>query len=53
MIIEETDLCYELLVFPDGTDYLKIGSDDVTVDKQQAEQLIEVLAKWVAGEEIN
>ena len=61
MIIEETKNCYELQVnhsfggypiitltsFREGDDVNSIG-----IDKRQAAQLIEVLQRWVDGEEI-
>ncbi|EHS6872716.1 hypothetical protein KWC53_004500 [Salmonella enterica] len=54
MKIEETVNCMAINVF---TDYDTICMQDFTgdyvrVDKQQAGQLIEVLQRWVNGEEI-
>lgn len=54
MKIEETVNCMAINVF---TDYDTICAQDFTgdyvrIDKQQAAQLIEVLQRWVDGEEI-
>lgn len=54
MKIEETVNCMEINVF---TDYDTICVQDFTgdyvrLDKRQAEQLIEVLQRWVDGGEI-
>lgn len=61
MIIEETKNCYELQVNHSLGDYTIImltsfreGDDvnSISIDKHQAAQLIEVLQRWVDGEEI-
>ena len=61
MIIDETKSCYELQVSDSFGDYNIImltsfrEGDDVNsigIDKNQAAQLIEVLQRWVNGEEI-
>lgn len=54
MKIEDTANCLEINVF---TDYDTICVQDFTgdyvrIDKQQAAQLIEVLQRWINGEEI-
>ena len=61
MIIEETKNCYELQVSDSFGDYdiimltsFREGDDvnSIGIDKHQAAQLIEVLQRWVNGEEI-
>lgn len=61
MIIDETKNCYELQVSHSFGDYpiimltsLREGDDinSIGIDKHQAVQLIEVLQRWVNGEEI-
>ncbi|QYW02889.1 hypothetical protein [Klebsiella phage ZCKP8] len=61
MIIEETKDCYELQVNHSFGDYTIITltsfreGDDVNsigIDKHQAAQLIDVLQRWIDGEEI-
>ena len=62
MIIEETENAYDIHVTPqeleDGTFvvelYQEIGSgieSYIGIDKQQAQQLIEVLQQWLNGED--
>ncbi|QCQ57327.1 hypothetical protein KGB50_gp44 [Shigella phage DS8] len=61
MIIDETKNCYELQVSHSFSDYpimmltsFREGDDvnSIGIDKHQAAQLIEVLQRWVDGEEI-
>lgn len=61
MIIDETKICYELQVSHSFGDYpiimltsFREGDDinSIGIDKYQAVQLIEVLQRWVDGEEI-
>lgn len=51
MIIEETEDTYEWEASSDG-DYLYLGDDGLCVCRKQATQLIEVLSKWINGEDI-
>lgn len=53
MIIEETYECYELTVKADRNADLKQFGGWIQIDRDQASQLIEVLQKWVNGEEID
>lgn len=61
MIIDETKNCYELQVSHSFGDYpiimltsFREGNDvnSIGIDKQQAVRLIEVLQRWINGEEI-
>lgn len=54
MIISETDKRYEFEVYQSscGDVGFSQGRDLIVIDKQQAAQLIEVLQRWVNGEEI-
>ena len=58
MIIEETHDCYEVKIMS-GDEALDMYQYDcqasiewIQIDKQQATQLVEVLQKWLAGEEV-
>ena len=58
MIIEETDDCYQVRILA-GDEALDIYQCDcqeniewIQIDKQQAAQLVEVLQKWLAGEDV-
>lgn len=63
MIIEETENSYDMHVdsyeLEDGTpviEFMQEGDlgieNNIGIDKQQAAQLIEVLEKWINGEDI-
>lgn len=54
MIINETDRLYEFEVYQSscGDVGFSQGYDLIVIDKTQAAQLIEVLQRWVNGEEI-
>lgn len=63
MIIEETENAYDMHVteqeLEDGTPVVELYQENgagiesfIGIDKQQAAQLIEVLQRWVNGEEI-
>lgn len=63
MIIEETENAYDMHVteqeLEDGTPVVELYQENgsgvesfIGIDKHQAEQLIEVLQRWVNGEEI-
>lgn len=54
MIINETDRRYEFEVYQSscGDVGFSQGRDLIVIDKPQAAQLIEVLQRWVNGEEI-
>lgn len=51
MIIEQTEDHWELEVVAD-MDFLQFNGGAIEIDKQQARQLIEVLQKWIDGEEV-
>lgn len=54
MIIEETYDCYQLRIEA-GDEVFDIYQRDgewIEIDKKQAAQLVEVLQKWLAGEEM-
>lgn len=53
MIIEETRECNQLSVLADRNADLNQFGEWIQIDKDQARQLIEVLQKWVNGEEID
>ena len=52
MIIEETHECNPVSVRGDLIFDIRQTCDWIQLDKQQATQLIEVLTKWVNGEEV-
>lgn len=52
MIINETHECNAMTVKADRNADLRQFGELVQLDKQQALQLIEVLQRWVNGEEI-
>lgn len=52
MIIEETHECNAIAVKADRNADLKQFGEWIQIDKQQARQLIEVLQKWLDGEEV-
>ena len=63
MIIEETENAYDMQVtcheLSDGTPVVGMHQENgsgvestIGIDKQQAAQLIEVLQRWIDGEEI-
>lgn len=52
MIINETHECNAITVKADRNADLRQFGEWVQLDKQQASQLIEVLQRWVNGEEI-
>lgn len=63
MIIEETETAYDMHVtaqwLEDGTPVVELHQENgagvesfIGIDKHQAAQLIEVLQRWVDGEEI-
>lgn len=54
MIINETDRRYEFEVYQSscGDVGFSQGLDLIVIDKNQAAQLIEILQRWVDGEEI-
>lgn len=54
MIIEETEAKYAMEVYVPSCGGLGLaqGADLLLIDKQQAAQLVEVIQKWLAGEEV-
>lgn len=54
MIIDETDRRYSFEVYQSDCGDVGFSQDRdlIVIDKQQAMQLIEVLQRWVNGEEI-
>lgn len=52
MIIEETHECNPVSVRGDLRFDIRQMGDWIQIDKHQAAQLIEVLTKWVNGEEV-
>lgn len=52
MIIEETHECIAITVKADRNADLSQFGEWIQLDKHQAAQLIEVLQRWVDGEEI-
>lgn len=58
MIIEETHDCYQVKILA-GDEAFDMYQNDcqggiewIQIDKQQAAQVVEVLQKWLAGEEV-
>ncbi|MEH2922391.1 hypothetical protein ACFFL1_05975 [Samsonia erythrinae] len=51
MIIPENEDCYGLEVEDLGW-MLSIGSDGLAIDREQAQQLIVVLQRWIDNEDI-
>lgn len=52
MIIEKTNECHSLYINTELVINLRQCDDWVQIDKKQAAQLIEVLQRWIDGEEI-
>lgn len=57
MIIEETDTHWPFVVVSEGDGNfesldMRFSDYEISVDKHQAAQLVEVLQKWLAGEEV-
>ena len=53
MIIKQTRECNEISVIADRNIDLRQSEDWIQIDKEQAAQLIEVLEKWINGEDID
>lgn len=52
MVIEKTNECHGLYINTERVINLRQCDDWVQIDKHQAAQLIEILQRWVNGEEI-
>lgn len=52
MVIEKTNECHSLYINTERVINLRQCDDWVQLDKKQAAQLIEVMKRWVNGEEI-
>ena len=52
MVIEKTNECHSMYINTERVINLRQCDDWVQLDKHQAAQLIEVLQRWVNGEEI-
>ncbi|QIC52807.1 hypothetical protein AXX01_00071 [Acinetobacter phage LAPP1] len=51
MIIEETHECNAITIKTDRNADLKQFGEWIQIDKEQAEQLIKILQKWINGED--
>lgn len=52
MVIEKTNECHSLYINTELVINLRQCDDWVQLDKHQATQLIEVLKRWINGEDI-
>jgi hypothetical protein len=52
MIIEETHECNAITLKADRNADLKQFGGWIQIDKQQAQQLVEVLQQWLNGEDV-